>query len=176
MRADFPEPAIPTTKIVFAISMPCVDSVSTVSKVSVTSLLEWRIFCFNIRCAGFDQKGATIVSSSDLPRWDLSNVYPSLESEELRKGFADLKTQIDELDAFLDEHRVSRTSGDSNQTGMQLKPTVEGYLDRTNASLRLYSTINAYVASFVTTDSYNTTAKRLESEVRKTQANVGNQT
>jgi pepF/M3 family oligoendopeptidase len=34
-----------------------------------------------------------------------------------------------------------------------------------NAELRLYSTLNAYVASFVTTDSYNTTAKRLESEL-----------
>jgi len=106
-----------------------------------------------------------VVSSSDLPRWDLSNVYPSLESEELRKAFADLKTQIDGLDAFLDEHRVSRTQGASNQTSTDLKQTVEGYLDRTNVSIRLYSTINAYVASFVTTDSYNTTAKRLESEL-----------
>jgi pepF/M3 family oligoendopeptidase len=106
-----------------------------------------------------------VVSSSDLPRWDLSNVYPSLESEELRKAFADLKTQIDGLDAFLDEHSVSRTSGLSNQKSTDLKQTVEGYLDRTNASVRLYSTINAYVASFVTTDSYNTIAKRLESEL-----------
>ena len=105
------------------------------------------------------------MSSSDLPRWDLSNVYPSLESGELRKGFTDLKVQVDALDAFLDEHKVSRASGESNRTGSQLKSIVEGYVDRTNASLRLYSTINAYVASFVTTDSFNTTAKRLESEL-----------
>ena len=105
------------------------------------------------------------VSNSSLPRWDLSNVYPSLESEELRKGFTDLKVQVDALDAFLDGHKVSRTSGESNPTNSQLKAIVEGYVDRMNASLRLYSTINAYVASFVTTDSFNTTAKRLESEL-----------
>ena len=122
-------------------------------------------FCFNTRFVGFDQKSATVMSSSGLPRWDLSNVYPSLESEKLRNAFVDLKDQIDALDVFLDENKVSRTPVSSNENLVQVKPIVEGYLDRTNASLRLFATLSAYVASFVTTDSYNTTAKRLESEL-----------
>ena len=105
------------------------------------------------------------MSGSNLPRWDLSNVYPDLESDELRRSFVDLRAQIDALDAFLDENKVSRTVGSSGLQGMQVKPIVEGYLDRTNASLRLYATMSAYVSSFVSTDSYNTTAKRLESEL-----------
>ncbi|HUK27128.1 MAG TPA: M3 family oligoendopeptidase [Candidatus Acidoferrales bacterium] len=105
------------------------------------------------------------MSSSNLPRWDLSNVYPGLESDELRKSFVELKTQLEALDAFLDKNKVSRTVSPSGLAGSQVRPIVEGYLDRTNASLRLYATMNAYVSSFVSTDSYNSTAKRLESEL-----------
>jgi len=106
-----------------------------------------------------------VLSSSNLPRWDLSNVYPGLESDELRKSFVELKTQLEALDAFLDKNKVSRTVSPSGLAGSQVRPIVEGYLDRTNASLRLYATMNAYVSSFVSTDSYNSTAKRLESEL-----------
>ena len=106
-----------------------------------------------------------MLSSSNLPRWDLSNVYPGLESDELRKSFVELKTQLEALDAFLDKNKVSRTVSPSGLAGSQVRPIVEGYLDRTNASLRLYATMNAYVSSFVSTDSYNSTAKRLESEL-----------
>jgi pepF/M3 family oligoendopeptidase len=101
-----------------------------------------------------------------LPRWDLSNVYTGLESDSLRKAFSDLKVQADALDEFLDSHKISRTTAHgTTESATQIKSLIDGYLDRTNNAYRLFSTINAYVASFVTTDSYNTTAKRLESEL-----------
>jgi pepF/M3 family oligoendopeptidase len=83
----------------------------------------------------------------------------------LGKAFSDLKTRIEELDAFLDEHQVTRTAGRSDQTTVQLKKIIEGYLDRVNVAICEYATISAYVGSFVSTDSYNTTAKRIESEL-----------
>jgi len=105
------------------------------------------------------------LSNSALPRWDLSNVYPGLESSELRKAFSDLKTHIEELDAFLNQHKITRTTERSGHTNAQLKQIVEEYLNRTNVAIREYATINAYTGSFVTTDSFNTTAKRIESEL-----------
>jgi pepF/M3 family oligoendopeptidase len=50
----------------------------------------------------------------------------------------------------------------------EVKSSIDGYLDLANSTLRLYSTLNAYVSSFVTTDSYNTRAKKLESELDMT--------
>ena len=101
-----------------------------------------------------------------LPRWDLSNVYLGLETDSLRKTISDLGRQVDSLDEYLDRHKISRTANPvPAQVGSQAKPLIDGYLERTNRALRLYSTINAYVSSYVTTDSYNTTAKRLESEL-----------
>ena len=101
-----------------------------------------------------------------MPKWDLSNVYPGLESDDLKKAISEMKSQVDSLDAFLDGHRISRnTKNDSGQSVTESKQTADGYLQQANSALRLHSTINAYVASFVSTDSFNTKAKRLESEL-----------
>ncbi len=101
-----------------------------------------------------------------LPRWDLSNVYPSLDSDQFRKAMSDLSRQVNDLDGYLDEHHISReTSDKSRTTDKAAKPVIDGFVDRANSTVRLYSTLNAFVASYVTTDSFNTTAKRLESEL-----------
>jgi oligoendopeptidase F len=107
------------------------------------------------------------VDLGPLPRWDLSNVYPGLESEQFKRAVSDLRSELDDLDAFLHEHKITRTvsGSETNPDVGQIKAAIDGYLNRMNVALRLYSTLNAYVASFVTTDSYNTTAKRLESEL-----------
>ncbi len=108
----------------------------------------------------------TSLDPGALPRWDLSNVYESLESEQFKKAWADLKRQVDALDDYLAEHQVSRVATEESKTvSNAAKLIIDGYIDRTNATVRLFSTLNAYVESYVTTDSYNTTAKRLESEL-----------
>lgn len=86
-----------------------------------------------------------------------------MESEQFAKATADLKSRVDAFDRYLEERHISRTSSIANSS--DAKPTVDEYLNQMNATLRLYSTLNAYVASYVTTDSFNTTAKRLESEL-----------
>jgi oligoendopeptidase F len=101
---------------------------------------------------------------SPLPRWDLSNVYPGLDSEQFTKAFAELNERIDALDAYMATHRVSRIAGDKPD-GTTLKTAIDGYLTLTNAALRLFSTLHAFVGSYVSTDSYNTAAKRLQSEL-----------
>jgi len=47
----------------------------------------------------------------------------------------------------------------------QLAETISGYVDRMNGLLRVYATLRAYVYGFVSTDSYNTTATRIMSEL-----------
>jgi len=101
-----------------------------------------------------------------LPRWDLSNVYPGLQSESLKKALTDLKSRVDALDEYLDAQQISRTAPNTpGQSVAETKSRIDGYLDRANSGLRLYSTVTAYIASYVTTDSFNAVAKKLESEL-----------
>ena len=100
---------------------------------------------------------------NSLPHWNLSNVYPGLESEAFQQSVAELKAQIDDLNRYLDEHHVG---GAITPNGQPVGEALGGCLDRTNTALRLYATLRAYVFSFVATDSYNATAKRRLSELQ----------
>ncbi len=99
-----------------------------------------------------------------LPHWDLSNIYPGLESKEFTDAVSQAKAELDELDAYVSEHQISR-SGAMPKDSRHLAEIMGGYLDRGNELLRLFGTLEAYVHGFVSTDSYDTTAKRLESEL-----------
>ena len=98
-----------------------------------------------------------------LPHWDLSNVYPSLQSDEFKQAFRQGKALADELDQYLTTHRISR-GGPVPGEPSELAQVIAGYLDRMNALERLAGTLRAYMHSFVATDSYNTMARRLMSE------------
>ena len=100
----------------------------------------------------------TTMVEEALPHWDLSNVYPGLETESFRQAVDDLNRQLDKLDAFLDQHAIAR--GRPPVEAALLMAGVEGYLERMNVTLDLSGTLGAYVRSFVTTDSYDTTARR----------------
>ncbi len=106
----------------------------------------------------------TILDQVTLPRWDLSNVYPSLESDKFRIAMSELSRQVDQLDAYLNDNRVSRGTLDkSRTTANSAKLVIDGFIERANLASRLYATLDAFVASYVTTDSFNSTARRLES-------------
>ena len=100
-----------------------------------------------------------------LPRWYLSNVYPGLESAALAQAVEALKAQLDEMDQYLEAHRISKTALNGARDRGQLGEVVGGYLERMNANLRSYATVRAYLSSFVATDSYNTVARRKMSEL-----------
>lgn len=103
-----------------------------------------------------------------LPHWDLANVYPGLESDEFSQAIDDLKAQLQGLDDYMTAHRMdSQGSGPRAWADSALlAKNIGGYLDRMNDLLRLYRTLSAYISSYVSTDSYNTTAKRLQSQLQ----------
>ena len=98
-----------------------------------------------------------------LPRWDLSNVYPGLDTGEFEEALAELRAELDRLDRYMDDNHVSRTA--APLPAGQLAVVTAGYLDLMNAAQRLYMTLRFYTWSFVTTDSYNDLAKRRNSEI-----------
>ncbi|MEJ2734614.1 MAG: M3 family oligoendopeptidase [Anaerolineae bacterium] len=99
-----------------------------------------------------------------LPHWDLSNVYPGLESEEFQRAVGQIKDQLEDLDQYLERHNIARGGPVPSQPG-KLAGRISGYLERMNGILRLGATLRAYIFSFVSTDSYNNTARRVMSEL-----------
>ncbi|MGH2581344.1 MAG: M3 family oligoendopeptidase [Anaerolineales bacterium] len=101
-----------------------------------------------------------------VPRWDLTNVYPSLDSDQFQVAVKDLESQLDEIDKFQQTHRIEKHAEGTVQGGMvELARVLSELLDRMNAVRRLYNTMGAYVASFTSTDSFNQEARRIESEL-----------
>ncbi len=104
------------------------------------------------------------MTKDTLPHWDLSNVYPSLESEQFVEDVERLKAQMDGLDQYLATHQIAQ-DGLIPSEAATLAGIIGGYLDRMNELLRLGSTIRTYVHTFIATDSYNQRARRLMSEL-----------
>lgn len=95
------------------------------------------------------------------PRWDLSNVYPGLDSASLaediewvKKAIADLKTLYDE-----DLSKVEPTSSPES-----INLALSRMVDAWNELIEKAGTIGAYLHSFIATDSYNKEALRQSSQ------------
>jgi pepF/M3 family oligoendopeptidase len=102
--------------------------------------------------------------SEPVPHWDLSNVYPSLDSVEFKQAIDQLQAKLDDLDNYLSAQQITR-SATAGAGPTELAQVIAGYLDRMNAAMRLNGTLQSYLHSFVSTDSYNTVARRLMSEL-----------
>jgi len=62
---------------------------------------------------------------NDLPRWDLSNIYPSLDSPEFKKANQKLIKMADELDAYLAAHNTDPSKPIKESDPAKLANTIE---------------------------------------------------
>ena len=95
------------------------------------------------------------------PRWDLSNVYPSLESKEFKAAVADYKKQVAALEKFF-KTKLAKT--DAKTKAKELAPLVGKALDQINSIQTLSATIVPFIYSYVTTDSRDKVAMKALSE------------
>jgi len=93
-------------------------------------------------------------------RWDMTNVYPSLESKEFKSATKKYKSMLDEMEVFYKKASKADSKTDPKKLGKLLGESV----DRFNAIFELSNTILPYIESFVTTDSRNKVAMRALSE------------
>lgn len=102
-------------------------------------------------------------TTETLPRWDLSNVYAGLDAPELAQGLAQVTEQLNELEAFFTANGIGGPPA-ASPNGAGLTTALSGALERFNALYNHAFTVRAYLWSFVSTDSFNATAKKLFSQ------------
>jgi len=95
------------------------------------------------------------------PRWDLTNVYPSLESDEFRAAVDNYKKQVAAFEKFF-KNKLRKT--DSKTKSKELAPLVGKAIDQINKIQILSATIVPFIYSYVTTDSRNKVAMKTLSE------------
>ena len=96
------------------------------------------------------------------PRWDLTNVYPGLQSAEFTAAMAQYEQQVGALERLFDERAAELRPGVRLAACASLLGDV---IRQFNGLHEQAGTLGPYIASFVTTDSRNTLARRLDSEL-----------
>jgi len=101
-----------------------------------------------------------------VPHWDLTNIYPALDSQEYATAVQLLDERLKDLEAFTRQHQVNATAP-LEQDAAQIAPIINSYLDQVNSVLLLYRTLATYTDLQVSVDSYNALAKRKMSEIEQ---------
>lgn len=106
-----------------------------------------------------------MMEQKPLPHWDLTEIYPSLESLEFERGFARVGNEIRVLEQFFDTHNIARI--ENAVTDAHTVETFDQVTTQYNATLESYITLSAYIASFVATDSRNALAQAKHSALQQ---------
>ena len=95
------------------------------------------------------------------PRWDLTNVYPSLESDEFKGAVDDYKKQVATFEKFF-KNKLKKANSKTN--AKDLASLVGKAIDQINSIQTLSATIGPFIYSYVTTNSRDKVAMKTRSE------------
>ncbi len=103
-------------------------------------------------------------TSHTLPRWDMTSVYPNLESPEFVAGFSSGIQNIADLAHLFDTHSIMEQSPQAVDDS--IVRTFETITTRYNTVFDSTRTLTAYINSFILTDSQNRVAQARMSELQ----------
>jgi pepF/M3 family oligoendopeptidase len=103
------------------------------------------------------------------PRWDLSNVYRGLESDELKHAFQSYEKQIGDLEELLTQRAGAYTQASTGELSAQVGEVIDCF----NSAYELKATIEPYLFSFVSTDSHDYLARSRLSEFELINVRMG---
>ncbi|MDW8207673.1 MAG: M3 family oligoendopeptidase [Chloroherpetonaceae bacterium] len=101
------------------------------------------------------------VADASLPRWDMTAIFPSLESAEFVQAFDGVVREIGALADLFDRHHVRRR--DDGGVDASFVAAYEEVTCALNGLLERVDTLGAYIGCFTTTDAQNEEAQRRES-------------
>lgn len=106
--------------------------------------------------------GSTLVSP--LPRWDMTPIFPALDSPEFQQAFASARAQTDEIAALFESRNIRKR--DTSEVDPETLAAFEEVTNRFNALYRDLVTLGSYLNAFVSTDAADERAQSLSSDLR----------
>lgn len=100
------------------------------------------------------------------PRWDMSVVYPGMNSQEFEEGFSRVVHDINDLATLFNTHQIMKPASPPSLNGNTLQ-ALETIIQRYNAVLEAMTTLSVYITCFVTTNSHNALAQAKLSELQQ---------
>lgn len=104
------------------------------------------------------------ITVTTLPHWDMTSVFPALDSPEFSETFDELIASIAELRQSFDAKGVRKT--DDPAVDAEVRAVFDDLISRLNDISERARTVRAYVHSFVTTDAGNDLAQARNSELQ----------
>jgi len=95
------------------------------------------------------------------PHWDLSNVYSGLDSPALAKDIDWVRESTESIRQMYQDELVNVNASASPET---INEAISTVIDKLNVLIEKSITINAYLHSYMATDSFNKEAMRMGSE------------
>ena len=105
-------------------------------------------------------------TKENLPHWDLSNIFPGLDSPEYDLAYQDAIKLIDDLEAYLARNKIDRDNAQAINDLSALSRITSELINQLNLGFKQVHTLNNYVHCFITTDSYSTLAMRQHSKIQ----------
>lgn len=100
------------------------------------------------------------------PRWDMTVIYPGMNSKEFEEGFSRVVHDINDLATLFDTHQIMKPASPPSLNGNTLQ-ALETIIQRYNAVLEAMTTLSVYITCFVTTNSHDTLAQAKLSELQQ---------
>jgi oligoendopeptidase F len=108
----------------------------------------------------------TLETKTTLPHWDMTTVFPSLESSEFTAAFDGVSAQIADLTRLVDERDVRKAA--SPAVTDEVVALVEDVLRRLNDIGDRLREVQSFIHAFVTTEAQNDLAQAKMSELQMT--------
>lgn len=104
------------------------------------------------------------MTNISLPHWNLSNIYPSLDSAEFTDSFQQSIAQIDALEALFTQYNIGLEP--HRVVDHDVVKLVEQIITGFGELVEHLSTLMAYIHGFISTDSRNSLAHARQSELQ----------
>ncbi len=105
--------------------------------------------------------------STELPRWDLTPIFPSLDSSEFAQEFDSVLSEIESLQSLFSRENIRRQSGAINVA------TFEAVVSRWNSLESRLETLFSYLYCLTSTDAKNELAKSRLSQLETKTISLG---
>ena len=105
-------------------------------------------------------------SVNALPHWDMTPIFPGMDSQEFADGFSTVVQNIENLAKLFDDYHIMKLPAEP-AVDQDLIQAFETVIKQYNTVLEAIETLAVYIMCFVTTNSRDTLAQAKLSELQQ---------